>query len=281
MKKNLLFIITSLCIVNTAYSGAWTQKHGEGYYKIGIRIVRANKFYQSNGNKITIPTLGDYTTSFYSEYGLSKRLTAIISLPFYKRTTLNRQIFRTSGTELTSGGSLAGIADTDIGLRIGLLHEGQTALSVDVLLGLPLGEDTPRNGLVTGDGELNQLFRLQLGHSFYPSRLYLNGQFGFNNRTKGYSDEFHYAAEVGYNTGEKSLLILHVNGVESLKNGNDTGQGGTGGLFGNNQRYLTYGPELIYSFNHTWGISLGVEGATRAQNILSAPAYSLGLFLKK
>ena len=60
------------------------------------------------------------------------------------------------------------------------------------MLGLPIGDDTQTNGLLTGDGELNQLLALEAGHSFYPRPIYFTGEMGVNNRMNGYSDEFHY-----------------------------------------------------------------------------------------
>jgi len=77
------------------------------------------------------------------------------------------------------------------------------------------------------------------------------------------------------------LVSFKLRGVESRKNGNDTVVGGMGGLFANNQSYLSYGPEISYIVNQTFGISAGIESATRAENVLSAPAFSFGFFIRK
>jgi hypothetical protein len=145
----------------------------------------------------------------------------------------------------------------------------------------PCCDEIKEIGLYIGDGEFNQLLKLQLGISFYPLPIYFSGEAGFNNRSNGYSDEFHYLAEVGYIFKNKLLLVFRTRGVESLKNENDPTVGDSFGLFANNQRYLTYGPEISYWFYPAFGISAGVEGATRGENVLSAPAFSFGIFLKR
>ena len=57
--------------------------------------------------------------------------------------------------------------------------------------------------------------------------------------------------------------------------------GGAGGLAGNNVRFLLYGPEISYLINPDIGVSLRVTGAARGQNVLAAPSYSFGFFIKR
>ena len=282
MRRTFTFLILLATIVlmrQEANAGAWTQKRGEGYYKLGLRVVRATRFYDPGGNRISIPTTGDYTTSFYGEYGLTDRLTLVADIPF-KRITLNRQVERTSGFVLFDGDAKTGVADSDFGVRFGLIREGQSVLSAELLLGVPIGDDDQQNGLLTGDGEFNQLTKLQFGQSLYPKPVYFSGEVGFNNRTNGYSDEFRYGAEIGYTFHSKFLAIFRIRGVESLKNG-DGALGGMVGLFANDQSYLSYGPELVYSVDQAFGVSVGIEGATRGENVLSAAAFSLGFSVKR
>jgi len=52
-------------------------------------------------------------------------------------------------------------------VRVGLLRGGSTVISAGLKSGLPLGDDAQENGLLTGDGEFNQILSLQLGQSFY------------------------------------------------------------------------------------------------------------------
>ena len=268
-----------LLLAQPALADAWPQRRGHGYYKIGFRMLRATHYYEPNGNRIPIPTLGDYTVSFYGEYGLTNRITIVAYVPFYERITLNEQIGRNSGFVFSEGDAVSGIADPIIGARIGLAQFGATVVSASLRLGLPLGNDDQPNGLLTGDGELNQTVALEVGHSFYPRPVYAKASVGFNQRVKGYSDEIVYAVEAGYTVADRFTIAARLRGVEPLRNG-DPNVGGRRGLNGNDQRYLAYGAEITYTHRGAYGLSLGVEGATRAQNVLSAPAFSVGLFVK-
>lgn len=283
MKKIIICLSSLLAFVSLAHeahAGAWTQKRGRGFYKLEGRFIYAQRFFEPDGKIIDIPTLSDYTMSFYGEHGASNRLTLIAYVPFYKRITLNRQIGEPSGFVYFAGDSVAGFADSDVGLRFGLKQNGPTVLSARVLFGLPLGKSEQTNGLLTGDGEFNQSLALELGHSFYPLPLYFSGEAGYNNRTQGFSDEFRYAAELGYTFWNNVTLSMKFNGVASLKNGEDNIRGGMGGLYANNVSYLALGPSLFYQLNKNFGVTAGVDGATFGRNVLASPSFALGIYFK-
>ncbi len=284
MKRICCVLGLGLCLTwlaEPAHADGWPQKKGQGYYRVGFNWVRAGQFYEVNGNRIDIPTLSDYTVSFYGEYGINDRITGIVYVPFMQRITLNKQVGEPSGVVFFEGDAITGVADIDVGLRIGLLKAGNTVLSAGLLLGLPVGNTDQANGLFTGDGEFNQRIALELGHSFYPAPAYVVASAGFNNRTQGFSDELHYKLEAGYSFSEKWTAITRIRGVSSFENGDEGITGGTGGLYGNNQRYLAYGAELAYAFTSALGFSLTLEGATLGRNVLSAPAVNVGIFLKR
>jgi len=272
-------VLLMLLLAQPAFADGWPQRRGHGYYKIGFRMLRASHYYEPNGNRIGIATLGDYTVSFYGEYGITDRITALAYLPFFERITVNEQIGRNSGFVFTEGDAVNGLADPILGARIGLAQFGATVVSASLRLGLPLGNSTQPNGLVTGDGELNQLVSLEVGHSFYPKPAYATASVGFNQRTKGFSDEIAYSLEAGYTVAERFTITARMRGIEPLRNG-DPNVGGRRGLNGNDIRYLAYSAELTYTHRGAYGVSLGFEGATRAQNVLSGTAFSVGLFVK-
>jgi hypothetical protein len=76
--------------------------------------------------------------NFYGEYGLNERLTLIASVPVFKRITLNRQVGSSTGFVFFEGDSKSGLADFDIGARIGLLRKGGAVVAAEALLGLPV-----------------------------------------------------------------------------------------------------------------------------------------------
>ena len=264
-----------------AGAGAWTQEPGAGFFKLNSQMLRGDQLREVNGLKSAIPTLTDYTVSLYGEYGLKDGLTLVGYLPFFKRITLNEQVGRPSGFVYFAGDDVTGFADAQAGLRYRLAQRGATVLSAQLLLGLPLGDDAQANGLLTGDGEFNQQYTLQLGHSLYPAPAYFNLDLGFNNRLDGYSDEVVYSAEAGYTIAGRATLILRLNGVESLENGDDTVSGGMGGLYANDQSFVNIGPELVFALGAGSGVSLSALHTLRVRNGLQAPIFSLGLFTQR
>ena len=274
-----LVLIVAAWWSTDAEAGAWTQTKGTGFYKLGSQMTRGTEFRDMRGLGMTIPTLAEYTVSLYGEYGLRDDLTAVGYLPFFKRITLNKQVGRPSGFVYFAGDDVTGIGDAQLGLRYRVAQKGATVISASLTLGLPIGDDTQTNGLLTGDGEANQILALQVGHSFYPVPVYVSLDLGYNNRVDGFSDELLYAVEAGYTIG-KWTAILRLRRTESRENGEDGVSGGMGGLYANNQSFLSYGPELIYALNERLGMSLGAAGASRVQNALSEPVFSFAVFLK-
>lgn len=275
----LCLLMAMLLLVQPARADGWTLKRGRAYYKIGLYTFRATRYYDPGGALIQIPTLSDYTFSFYGEYGFTDRITVVAYVPFFERITLNKQVGSTSGFVFSDGDAVTSIADPIIGVRFGLIQGGPTVLSARFNVGLPLGNDDQPSGLYTGDGELNQMIGLEAGHSFYPIPAYAIATIGFNQRSKGFSDEVVYSVEAGYTVANAFTFIARMRGVEPMRNG-DPDIGGGRGLYGNNQRFLSFGAELAYTRNDAYGLSIGVEGVTRAQNVLSAPALSIGFFVK-
>jgi hypothetical protein len=270
--------ITMIILVAAAnaYAGGWTQKKGEGFYKLGFQVIRATHFYEPSGNRVRITPLGDYTTSLYGEYGIEDWLTLVGYIPFYHYVTLDKVVGRPSGTVYFEGDRASGFADPDVGVRFALIRKSPTVLAASLRLGLPIGNSRQPNGLLSGDGEFNQAFSLEAGHSFYPLPMYATASAGFNNRTRGYSDELLYAAQIGYTFQSLFSLAASLRGVTSLKNGNDAVTGGTNGIFTNNQTYLEYGGEAGYRLTQSFGILAGVYSAVGGRNVLSAPKFTLG-----
>ena len=99
------------------------------------------------------------TTSLYGEFGLLDRVTLVGYMPFYSRFSIDAEGFD----------STSGVGDWDIGVRIGILTDGPTVISLQAMAGLPLGDSGNDIVLWTGDGEFNQLLSLQVGHSLYPA----------------------------------------------------------------------------------------------------------------
>jgi hypothetical protein len=282
MTTRLLMILFFLAPALRCFAGGgWPQPKGTGYYKLGQSWIIADDFYGPGGTIVRIRTTALYTTSFYGEYGITDRLTGILYFPFFVRNTLNEERYQPSGRSVP-GDSFNGLGDTDIAIKYGLIVNKPIVLSATVQLGLPIGETGGGEGkiLQTGDGEFNQMLKFDVSGSLHPVPLYGSAYIGFNNRTKGFSDEIRYGVEVGYTFFKKVTTILKLNVVESLYNGEDL-PSQNNGVFSNNTEYVSPMIEVGYALNDKWGISCSGGFAFSAKNILASPNFGVGIYLKR
>jgi protein XagA len=280
MKVRIFLIISLFLLTSPLYAGGpWPAGKGHGYLKLSQRAIVANSFFNLNGEIIPITTTGLFTTSVYGEYGLSDRFTLRANVPVFFRATLNEVRYEPSG-RVEPGDQLNSLGDIDLGFSYAIIRNKPFVLGVTVQAGIPTGN--PAGGetglLQSGDGEFNQLVKIDAGYSFYPKPFYISGSAGINNRTRGFSEEAHVQIEAGATFAKKFLLILKTSTVRSFKNG-DAPLAMTG-IFSNNTQYLSFGPEFNYLPRPNIGISAGVYGAAAAANILAAPSLDLGFFLK-
>jgi protein XagA len=276
--KKILFLI--LILPNFAWAGdGWNPKKKKGFIKWEQRIIMADQYFNLDGNIVPITTTGIHITSLYAEYGLTDRIAATIYSPIFFRSTLNGIQYRQSNRKVP-GDSYHGIGDTNVGLLFGIIQNQSYVVNLGITLGLPIGEtmggDTQL--LQTGDGEFNQLLKINVGHSFSPAPFYASAGIGFNNRTKGFSDEWHVSGEFGWSISSKLILAMKAYSVQSLMNGDSFVSTNT--VFSNNTEFLMFGPEIFWQAKGKFGVTGGASFAASGRNILAAPSFSLGVFAK-
>jgi len=278
MKKILISIIFSFASFVLFAGGGWPQPHHGGYFKLSQNYIRSPYFFGPDGSIVDITTVQLFTTSIYGEYGFTNRLTGILYFPFFVRNTLNETVYNQSG-QVVPGDEFQSIGDTDLSVKYALIMNKPVILSATILLGLPLGKSTGGAGqiLQTGDGEFNQMIRLDASSSFYPKPAYVSAYVTFNNRTNDFSDEIRFGAEVGL-AFKKFIPILKLNVVQSLYNGN--AEVVQNGIFSNNTEYVSPTVELNYQCTEKLGISGSGGFAFSGKNILASPNWSLGVYLK-
>lgn len=274
----LVLLGLALCGGPSATGQGWVQPQGGHYVKAGLQIMQATAYFERGGNEIDIPTLSDYVFNLYGEYGVTDRLTAIAYLPIVERITLARQVGGSTGFEFFPGDSVTGPADLEIGARYGIITERAAVLSAGFTLGFPTGDDEQENGLVTGDGEFNQIAYIGAGYSFWPLPLYATGSIGYNARYRGYSDEILYRAELGGTWMDRVTTLVRAHGLLSRHDGDPAFAGGTAGLNANDQEFFVLGGEIGIGLRTGVGLALGVEKALSGERTLSAARWSIGFY---
>ena len=284
MKKLLIFIPALLILVNLNAGGPWTQKKNQGYFKLSEWWIVFDEHYTDQGFRDPNVTTGIFNTFLYAEYGLSDRLTAIVNAPILSRTYMNNLKSRTTGDVIVPGEALNSIGDFDLGLKYSLTPVGaKIPVAASLIFGLPTGTTGggSQENLQTGDGEFNQLFRIDAGTGFNlgSTNAYLSGYGGFNNRTNEFSDEIRFGLEFGVGlVNNKLWLALKYDVIESLKNGATAETATSTSIFANNTEFSSIMIEASYYVSRNVGISAGIATAYRGEIIAAAPSYSVGVF---
>ncbi len=282
----ILLVAFAFAMSQTTFAGGgWPQPKGKGYFKLFQWWVIADQHFTTSGGIDPNTTNGIFNTGVYGEYGLTNRLTGVIYAPLFSRAYFNNTISGTTDELLIPGEAINSIGDVDLSLKYGLITKGKIVLSTSLKLGLPLGNSSggSAGNLQTGDGEFNQLLQFDASTSFKlgKANAYSSIYVGANNRTEGFSDEFHYGLEAGIGFLENRLyLIGRVLGVKSFKNGNLNTEANTTSIFANNTEYLSVGPEVAYQWNKNWGASASFATAISGSIIFANPSYSVGVFYK-
>lgn len=268
----------------TFAGGGWPQPKGKGYIKLSEWWLRSNQHFTDMGQIDPNITMGVYTTSIYAEYGITDRITGVVYFPFFSRALQNNEVSLTTNEIITPGDAINGIADTDVSLKFGLTDPSQgVAVATTITFGLPFGETAggERQNLQLGDGEFNQMVSIDAGTGWSAGSLpmYANAYLGYNNRSKGFSDEVRFGAEVGAQFLNKKLwVIARMNAVESTKNGDERAPNSFTSIFANNTEFLSLGVEVAYNLGEKWGVSASYMTAVRGEIIFASPTYSVGVY---
>lgn len=261
----------------------WTKGKGNGYYKLAVWSLVADQHYTNTGAIDPNATRGNFTMSLYGEYGVTDKVDVITYLPFLTRIYQNTQVSGTNGSVLQAGEAVNAIGDIDVGLRYALLKKKHLALSTTLKLGLPTGKEKSGSdgSFQTGDGEFNQLVTFDAGtsYSLFSKPAYTKTYIGFNNRTQGFSDEFHYGAETGIKIWNQLWVLGRLNAVKSFNNGTLSPQNAQGSIFANNVEYVSVGGEIAYYITSKLGVSFTYASAVSGHIIYARPSYSGGVFL--
>ena len=266
--------------------GPWPQGKGCAYVKLSAWWVRFDRHYTDAGRTDPNLTTGVYNAFLYGSYGLSPRLTAVVNANVVGRNTVNELRSSITDERLIPAEAYTGLGDIDLALKYTLTDEEATwPMSATLVLGLPTGNDGAGSQaqLQTGDGEFNQQVRFDIGRGIAlrgERRAYVAAYAGFNQRTRGFSDEVRLGLEAGLNLARRRLwLIARLDEVQSLQNG-ETAATFTGtGIFSNNAEFTSLGLEANVYLTPRLGLSVGAAGALRGELIAAAPSYTAGVFL--
>ncbi|SEB35860.1 hypothetical protein SAMN04489761_0099 [Tenacibaculum sp. MAR_2009_124] len=281
IKKQL--IITAFLFAGIQSFAQWSKGKGKGYFKLSAWYLQSDQHFTNTGELDPNVTRTQFNTNLYGEYGLSNKLDVIAYIPFFARVAQNNQLSGTNNNTIQSGESFNSFGDIDFGVRYAIFKKGNWALDAKLLLGLPTGSSLGGSdgSYQTGDGEFNQYLSTSIGYStrLFKRPAYLKSYLGYNNRTKGFSDELRVGFEVGVNVIVNKLwLSSRVNILQSLQNGTLNAANSNGSIFANNVEFSSYGFEAAYYITNKIGASVSFDSAFSGRIIAANPSYSVGIF---
>lgn len=196
----------------------------------------------------------------------------------------NKQVFE-SGRTPQEGEVFSSIGDINLGVEHHWVKKKGWVISTSLTLGLPTGDSAGGSdgSYQTGDGEFNQLIRLRIGKSYRIGKqpFYGKTSLGFNQRSKGFSDEWRWTFETGTNLAKNKLLVLaRTQWINSLFNGNLSAVNSNGSIFANNVEVFNLGGEVVYSLGKNLGMGINVSTPLNGKLIYKGTAYAAGISLQ-
>lgn len=308
LKSSILAIaLTSLISAQFLYAGGgWPKKRGKFYVKLSGWFLEADSAFTTDGTTNDFPLSSQLSNlNVYAEYGITDRLTAVASIPFYYRASRNRLVQVNNGERTVSpfnpGLENETFGDTQLGFKYGIYKNALLSLSLGYTIDLPLGDEGEPvlggffgegataeavfvNEPATGDGELNHIIKADLGISIYNSKaisLYGNVYTGINIRSRDFSEELRLGVEAGVGFFDSKLwVVTKLDTIQSLQNGDRPTTGdGSGGIFLNNIEVTSLSPEISYKFFKNIGVSAGASIPLSGELVFSDPSYSAGIFI--
>lgn len=278
------FIMLTLVLSCFFMQSQWIKEKSTGYMKIGGWSLLADEHYTDQGLVDPNATRGLFISSIYGEIGLGKKLNLIGYLPFFVKNYQFAQVSKTNGKTYEPRHEYNGFGDLNIGLEYGLGIRNQWNFSGTLTLGIPSGSSEGGNegSYQTGDGEFNQLLQINAGKSYHLRKLglYFKSFLGFNNRTEGFSDEFHMYAETGTQFLKNKLLILtRLHWIKPIYNGTLDATNANGAIFANNIESFVIGGEMGWNLGSKWGVTFGITTPLYGKVIYKASSFSGGIFL--
>lgn len=274
--KKILFLGLALWPLALAAQSGWTRTHKAWFLKLDGSRLRADRYYNPNGDKLTTNDFEQTSFNLYGEYGFRPRLTFIVQAPLLR---LNR--FETTN-------AVAGLGDLRLEAKYRLTGNN-LPVSISIAPELPTGRanayaanrDFPddRINLPTGDGEFNVWATLAASKSF--GKCYASTFVTYDFRTqydaKKFRDLYQVGAEIGFNPWRP--LWLNAKLRAQFSNG-ESRHPELGFVRGDGTTYTLASAEAFYKINKKWGLAAtyltGGDWIAPFRNIYIAPYFSIG-----
>ena len=257
---------------------AWTLDKNNIYTQLNYsNISNYNEIFGSPDYN-TERYITDNTIQLYTEYGLFENTTLVASVPvkFLKTGRLSDVL---NVLPESSSESKTALGNIVFGVKQQLINK-TWLLAAQLNIEANTGTFYAKSGIRTGYNAWAFVPTINLGRSF--KSYYIQGFTGFELRTNNYSSNFIIGGEFGYKIFKPIFLILYVDVVQSLKNGNIDlpVSNQLNALYVNDQSYGGYGLKVIGEITNKYGVTASFGGAFFGTNVAKKVALNIGLYHK-
>lgn len=279
MKKSIKVLILLFSVSIFAQS-PWTKEKGKFYTQLSFSVIPNYNSVFGDPDFVTNGEITDRTLQFYGEYGLSNKISLIVSLPF-KMISINdyENPAIDCGNNCFENFEESSLGNFEIGLKHNFYNKnwlisGQFSLEANT------GSYNEVSGIRTGIDAYTFTPMLIAGKGF--NNYYIQSYLGTKLRTNDYSSSLKIGGEYGYKVRENLWLIGFVDIEKSFENGdvklpNINTQNS---LYVNNQEYGVFGLKAIGEFSENLGITFGFPFAFFGNNVPKQATPTIGVYSK-
>ena len=276
--KLTLLVLTVLASFTSLAQSAWTLDENQIYTQLNYsNISNYNEIFGSP-DYITERYIKDNTIQLYAEYGLFKNTTLVARVPvkFIKTGRLSEAI---NVLPESISESKTAIGNIVFGVKQQLINK-TWVLAVQLNIEANTGAYYAKSGIRTGYDSWTFTPTINLARGF--KNYYIQAFTGLELRTNDYSSNYKIGGEFGYKIFKPIWLILYVDIVQSLKNGNIILpiNNQFSALYINDQSYGGYGLKTIGEISKVFGATASFGSAFFGANVAKKVVLNFGLYHK-
>lgn len=283
----ILLIFSILYALNIEAQSGWTRNKGGFFGKAGYFIVSGDTYVNVDGQALKTNTFTQQAFTVYSEYGITKNVTAILNYPFLK---FNRY-------DITE--TVSGIGDPQLEMRFALWKK-IPVVSAGIGMELPLAKKqnfayhkvvNPQLGvkeyinLPTGEGDFKYWGNLSVSSGFgtTPGWATIWTQYQVRGKDPISKNDFHNRAKLGFELGYKWTTKFWTNArLVALYDAQKSKTGSNASITnGQSTQYTVLGLGASYEFMQHWSVTFDYQNYNdfliKRTNIYATPFFQLGV----
>lgn len=146
----IFVLLVFICSLNSFAQQAWTQKKGEGYFQIGSSYLNYSDLHIGNVTFSKLPRpVTEIIVSSYNEFGITDKLTGIVSVPFHSVSVGEFDTTSLSYLKFDKG-SLTAFGNVTTGLLYNLFSKNGNVMSTKLSASFNTSSRQENTGLSTG-----------------------------------------------------------------------------------------------------------------------------------